>query len=164
MKRRHVFGTATVASAAQAVVAARAAGIPDERISLIARSDIAMEDIPDERIDVSTDTVPAALRGAATGGAMGAIGGLIAMAIPAVGITVAGVALLTAITSGVGAWSSALMGSTVANPIRQRFENEIEQGRILVVIDDDDENHALDATMAAAGAKALPYDSLSALE
>jgi hypothetical protein len=162
MDQRHVFSTNSLVGAVRAIEAARAAGVPDNRISLIARSDIEIEKIPTERVDATTDTIPAALRGAATGGALGLVGGLVALAIPPVGITVGGVALMSAIAAGVGAWSSALVGSSVPNSVRRRFESEIEQGRILVVVDYDDEEGLLEFAMSAVGAKTLPFDAPSA--
>ncbi len=163
MDHRRVFSTTNVETAAKAIAAARAIGIPDEQISLIARSDIQIEKIPDDRIDATTDTVPAALRGAATGGALGVVGGLVAMAIPPIGITVAGVALMTALAAGVGAWSSALFGSAVPNSVRQRFETEIEQGHILIVVDHEGDEAQLNSAMTAVGAGVLPFDQPSAV-
>src|SRR3982750_4843224 len=75
MKTRQVFSTPDLAAAKAAMSAARMAGVDDEDISLIARADIEMEDIPSNRIDVSNDMVPAALRGAAMGGGLGLVGG-----------------------------------------------------------------------------------------
>jgi hypothetical protein len=164
MKIRHVFSTSTLAAAQDAIAAARATGVDDDAISLVARADIEMESIPEKRLDASADTVPAALRGAATGGAMGLLGGLVAVAIPAVGITVAGAGLCTLVGAAVGAWSSALMGSEVPNPVRRQFEAEIAAGRILIVIDDQRDHAAVvSAAMERAGAVALPFEHLTAL-
>jgi hypothetical protein len=164
MKNRHVFSTPDVTSARAAIAAARAVGVPDEGIALIARSDIEMDSIPEDRLDASADTMPAALRGAATGGALGLVGGLVAVAIPAIGITVAGVGLIALAAAAVGGWSSALMGSTVPNPVRRQFESEIEAGRVLVVIDDEQERAAqVLAAVEGTGAVALPFEQASAL-
>lgn len=137
MKTRQVFSTPDLAVAKAAMSAARMAGVDDDDISLIARADIEMQDIPSDRIDVSNDMVPAALRGAAMGGGLGLVGGLVAIAIPPVGITLAGAGLMAVVGATVGTWSAALMGTTVENPVRRKFEDEIKAGRILVVIDDD---------------------------
>ncbi|ANB19529.1 hypothetical protein [Dokdonella koreensis] len=164
MKQRRVFSVNDVTAAETAVAAARSAGADDGDVSLIARSDIELRQIHDDRINVESDLVPAALRGAAGGGAMGLLAGLAAITVPAVGITVAGVALLTLAGAAVGSWSSALIGSTVPNPIRRQFEAEIEAGRILVVVDvDTGQLPRIEAALAAAGARELPFEATSAL-
>src|SRR3982750_3847634 len=120
MKTRQVFSTPDLAAAKAAMSAARMAGVDDEDISLIARADIEMQDIPSDRIDVSNDMVPAALRGAAMGGGLGLVGGLVAIAIPPVGITLAGAGLMAVVGAAVGNWGAGLMGLRVENPVRRK--------------------------------------------
>lgn len=165
MKKRQVFSTPDVETARRAMAAAKAAGVADEDVSFVARSDIQMESIPDDRLDVSQDTVPAALRGAGAGGAIGLIGGLVAVAIPPIGITVAGAGLVALIAAAVGGWSAALAGSAAPNAVRQKFESEIEAGRVLVVVDVEDDREAeLVAAVRGIGAVQLPFDEASALQ
>jgi hypothetical protein len=161
MKHRRVFSVPDCDTAKAAIAAARANGIEDDHVSLIARQDIELETLPPERIEARTDTVPAALRGAAGGGAVGLLAGLIA--IPAFGVTIAGAGLLAALGAMVGTWSSALMGSALPSDARRRFEEEVEAGRILVVIDGNAESlSAAEAALKRLGAEPLPYDHLSA--
>ncbi|MGN6094242.1 MAG: hypothetical protein ACTHOL_17975, partial [Luteibacter jiangsuensis] len=133
MKTRRVYSTADMAQARRALAAAREAGVPDEDLSLIARHDIELEAIPENRKDEHSDFMPAAVRGVAQGGATGLLAGLVAMAIPPLGITIAGALGVAAAGAAVGAWSGALMGAAVPDPVRRKFEGEIEAGRILVV-------------------------------
>lgn len=164
MKKKHVYLTDDLAEARAAVTAARHAGASDADIALIARNDIEMEVIPDDRRNASTDFVPAALKGAIGGGTMGLVAGLIAAAIPPLGVTIAGAAAIAAIGAAAGSWSSALMGSALPDPIRRRFEDEIAAGRILVVIDASDESIALiDSSVTATGAELLPFEEPSAM-
>lgn len=164
MKKRHVYSTPDLATARRAVDAARAAGVADEGISLVASATMEMDSIPPDRLDVSTDTVPAAMRGAGAGAVIGLVAGIVAVAIPAIGITVAGAGLLTLIGAAVGGWSSALAGSSFPNSVRQAFESEVEAGRVLVVIDDNAERaQSLHEVLASAGARQLPFDEPSAL-
>src|SRR5215213_964805 len=79
MKLRHVYSAPDLATATRALQAARSAGIDNDDLSLIARSDIELDAIPDERKDVKTDTLPAAARGALGGGAAGLLAGLVAI-------------------------------------------------------------------------------------
>jgi hypothetical protein len=51
----------------------------------------------------------------------------------------------------VGAWSSALVGASVPNETRRKFEDEIEAGRTLLVIDSSGSNDALITSAMASG-------------
>ena len=73
MKIRCVFSTPDLAAARAAVAAARQAGVPDDDISLIAREDIELQQIPDHPMTGSTDFYPAAARGAVCGGGTGVL-------------------------------------------------------------------------------------------
>jgi hypothetical protein len=159
MKTRHVFSVPDVAAAATAMEAARDGGAVDADISLIARSDIELETIPDERKVVEGDFYPAAVRGVAGGAATGLLAGLIAIAIPPLGITLAGAAAMTLGGAAVGGWATALAGSAVPDPVRRQFQDEIDKGRILVVVDAPrDVLHRVDDSLAAIGATRLPFD------
>ncbi|WP_028917519.1 hypothetical protein [Pseudoxanthomonas sp. J35] len=164
MKTRRIYSTPNLAAAQAALAAAHEAGIDRDSLSLIARSDIEMEAVPDDLREAHTDTIPAALRGAAGGGAAGLLAGLAAVAIPPLGITLAGAGIMAAVGALVGSWSSALMGATVPDPVRRRFEEEIEAGRILLVIDAEDEAlPRAEAAVLRAGAAPMPYDAPSAV-
>lgn len=164
MKVRRVYSTDSLATAQTAIRDVRDAGIEDDCISLIARSDIELESVPEHQKEASTDFKHAAMRGAGLGGATGLLAGLAAAAFPPLGITLAGVALTTAGGAAVGTWASALVGSALPDPVRRRFESEIEAGRILVVIDaEGDTLDRAEAALGAAGLVHLPYDDPSVL-
>jgi hypothetical protein len=164
MKTRHVFSVPDLAAAQHALNVAREAGLTDENLSLIARADIELDSIQDRHKDAATDFMPAALRGAATGGAVGLVAGLVAIAFPPLGVTLAGAALLTVGGAAVGTWVSALLGSTVDDPVRRKFEGEIKAGRILVVLDaEDPQLPAAEAALLRLGATRLPYEGTTAL-
>jgi uncharacterized membrane protein len=164
MKRKHVYLVDDLSEARAAVTAARRAGATDDDIALIARNDIEMEVIPEDRRNASTDFVPAALKGAVGGGTVGLLAGLIAAAIPPLGVTLAGAAAIAAAGAAAGTWSSALIGSALPDPVRRRFENEIQAGRILVVVDAPEESIALiDSSVQATGATLMPFEEPSAL-
>lgn len=164
MKTRHVYSVGDLATAAAALSAARQAGAEDDDISLIARSDIEIQSIPDARIDVTNDMVPAAMKGVAGGAATGVLAGLVAMAFPPLGVTIAGAALAGLAGGAVGGWSSALIGTTVENPVRREFEKEIEAGQILVVVDMPDERlSAVTDAIIGVGGRRMAFQSTSAL-
>ena len=162
MKTRHVYSAPDLLTVAAAMAAARSAGIEDTNLLLVARSDIELESIPDARKQADTDMMPAAARGAGIGGAAGLLAGLVAVAVPAVGITLAGAAAFGFAGAMIGTWTSALMGSSLPDPIRVKFEDEIEAGRILLLVDGSDEElAAAEPAILQTGAISLPFDSLA---
>ncbi|MEP6897650.1 MAG: hypothetical protein ABI870_03870 [Rhodanobacter sp.] len=164
MKTRCVFSTPDLATAKRAMAAARGEGIPDEDISLVAREDIELEQIPDHRLTDHHDSSPGALRGVALGGGSGLLLGLVAIAVPPLGLTLAGAAAMTVVGAAMGAWTGALVGLDVPDSISRTFEDEIAAGRVLLVLDG--EQIRLDAAAASVidtGATPLPFSTLTAL-
>lgn len=160
MKMRHVFSTPDLATAQAAMDAARRAGVHDDDILLIARSDIELDSIPDERKEADTDLMPAAVRGMGLGAGAGLLAGLLAVVITPLGITLAGAAAAAVAGALVGGLGSALFGSAMPDPIRQAFDDQIKAGNILVVIDGPKE--LLDAAeydIKQTGAIWLPFEA-----
>lgn len=165
MKMRHVYIADSLAIAEDCVVLARGLGLQDVDISVIARSDIELQAIPQELLDATpVDTVPAAGRGLVFGGATGLLFGLIAAGIPTMGVTLAGAALFGVVGASIGTWSAALMGSAIPNEARREFEDCVEAGKVVIVLDvEEDLLPQADALMRGAGARATGYESTSAL-
>lgn len=164
MKIRHVFVTRDVIQARDALLALREQGVGVDDISLVARSDIELDRIPDELKEADTDFVPAAMRGMGIGGATGLLAGLAAVVFAPVGITLAGAAAIGALGALVGGWSSALMGSALPDPVRQQFDDEISAGRILLLVDaEPDVQPRLQLALAAVGALRLDYEAPAAM-
>lgn len=158
MTERHVFSTPDISTASQVMAAARAGGIEDDNILLVARSDIELEHIPDQRKEADTDMLPAAARGAGYGAGAGLLAGLAVVAIPPLGITLAGAAAATLAGAAMGGWISALMGSSMPDPVRQQFEERIEAGQILVILDgEEDVLEAAEPGIVNAGGERLPF-------
>lgn len=165
MKTRHVFVAESVDAATEAIAAARRAGVGDGDISLVADSKIEMEEVPDAVRNAENDFMPAAARGAVTGGSVGLIGGLLGVVFPPVGLTVAGVAATTMVGAAIGGWVTSMLGATVPDEVHRRFESEIRAGRILIVVDaTSDVLPAAEAALRVAGAVQLPYEATSALQ
>lgn len=164
MKHRAVFSAKDMQAIRHAMTAARNAGIERDDLSLIARSDISLEEIPENRKVVEGDFYPAAIKGAAGGGAAGLLAGLVAVVFAPIGITAAGVIGLGLAGASLGTWATALAGSAVPDPVRRQFESEIEAGRILLVVDVEEANldHAVDAIVAT-GLVHLPFDKPSVM-
>lgn len=164
MKKRHVYSTSDADTAKLAVQAVRAAGVPDDDISLVARHDIELEAIPSHRQEPEEHVVPGALKGVLTGGGSGLLAGIVAVSIAPIGLTLAGVAAMTVAGSAVGAWAGMLTGAAEPDTVRRSFDNEIEAGRVLVIIDGDDDLLAAAAPeMKRLGATQLPFDAPTAI-
>ena len=165
MKTRRVFSTPDLITARAAIQAARDVGIHDEDISLVARPDIEVGHIPNRRKEADSDFVPAAIRGALFGGLAGLLAGAIAaLVFPSVGISWAGAGLVALAGVLIGAFASALVGSSLPDPVRQKFEGEIKAGRILVLVDGAvDMLPAVESAVTRTGALSLPFDSPTAL-
>lgn len=164
MKTRHVFTTRNVAAAEAAVGALREAGISDDDISLIAKHEIENASIPDGLQETGGDFTQGGLKGLAFGGGSGLVFGLVALAVPALGLTLIGVAAMTLAGAAVGGWSGMLTGTAEPDPVRRKFEDEVNAGHVLLVIDGDDEVLArADLALSKMDAAPLPFESPTAL-
>lgn len=165
MKTRRVFSTPDLITARAAIQAAREAGIQDDDISLVARSDIEVDHIPNRRKEADSDFVPAALRGALFGGLAGLLAGAFAVLVfPAIGMSWAGAGLVALAGVLIGAFASSLVGSSLPDPVRQKFEGEIKAGRILVLVDGAAETlPAVENAITRTGALSLPFEAPTAL-
>jgi hypothetical protein len=165
MKLRHVYVLSDLAQAQRAVGYLQSSGVSEECIALIAGSDAVLQRIPDDlKDDSATDFVPAALRGAIGGGGVGLLAGLAAVAIPPLGITVAGAAFIGLLGAAVGTWSSALMGAALPNEVHRKFEEHIRAEQVLLVLDADAERlPALEPGLEQLGATRIDYEVPAAL-
>lgn len=160
MKIRHVFSTPDLDTATAAMAAARGAGVEDDDLLLVARSDIELEAIPNQRKEADTDLMPAATRGALFGAGAGLLGFLLAAAFTQMGLTLAGAAGFALAGAIIGSGAAALFGAALPDPIRQKFENEIEAGRILLLVDGmEDVLVAAEPAIIRTGAARLPYEA-----
>lgn len=164
MNQRRVYLTGNISQARNAISALHAQGLCDDAISLVARSDIELQQISNRHKEADTDFIPAAVRGAGVGGVTGVLAGLAATVFTPAGVTLAGAAAVGAVGALVGTWASALMGSALPDPIRQKFEDEIEAGRILLLVDAEPSVHErLSLPLSQAGAIALDYEAPAAM-
>ncbi|WP_266171854.1 hypothetical protein [Dyella subtropica] len=164
MKTRCIFSTNDLDAARVAMQAARDAGVDDYDISLVARDDIELEKIPDHLMTGRTDFAPSAIRGVACGGGTGLLLGLVAVAIPPLGVTLAGAGAIALAGAAVGCWTGALIGSEVPDIIHRKFKGELDAGHILVVIDaSKDKLERAEPAVARTGATMLPFHAHTVL-
>jgi hypothetical protein len=165
MKTRHVYSTTNLDMARDAMNAARAAGVDENALMLVARSAIELDAISNEHKEADSDFVPGALKGMAAGSATGLLLGLAAVVFTPLGLTLAGAGIAALAGAGIGGFASSLFGSALPDPVRQKFDDEIKAGRILLVIDADDATaQAAGPAIAATGATELPFSSALAAQ
>lgn len=111
--------------------------VPYEHVHILARADTPLEQLPEAGVFQKTDLVPALERGLAVGGSAGILAGLVAIAFPPAGPVAAGGAILFGALGGAGfgAWVSSMIGISLPNSRLKRFEDAIEHGRILMMLD-----------------------------
>ena len=96
--------------------------------------DTPLGDLPDAGMIEESDFYPQLTRGLATGGAVGAIGGLIAMRLAGVALGGAAVLLFGLIGAGLNGLLAAAAGAAFPNSRLREFEKAIELGHVLVMV------------------------------
>jgi len=111
--------------------------IDEHHIHVIAKEGTPMEDLPEASLAQKSDVVPALERGIAVGGATGILVGVVAVTFPPAGLTLGGGALLAIALagSGFGAFMSTMIGVSVPNSRLKQFEDAVNKGEILMLVD-----------------------------
>lgn len=126
-------------------------GIGEEDLHVIANDDVELEPIAEPDLLHRSDVADAAKRGAATGGAMGLLGTLLAVSNPAIGLTLGGGAIIagTALGAALGTWFSTLVGVSVPNQDVEAYRDRIERGELMIIVDCEPERQpALEGMLA----------------
>lgn len=117
----------------------RVQGLDESDIHVVGKETEERPGLPDAG-EFRNDVKPAAKRGAAIGGAMGLVGGLIAAFVaPELSIGAAAIALATVGGATFGVLAAALIGSSVPNSQIREYEDEIERGEVLIVVEAEEE-------------------------
>jgi hypothetical protein len=114
----------------------REAGFDEELLWLVAPGDVPLERVSPDVLKEVTDAGPAMSRGIAVGGSLGLVGGLLAVSFPPAGVVLGGGAILLSTAAGAsfGAFASSLVGSSVPEPLRREFRDQLDNGRILLEV------------------------------
>jgi hypothetical protein len=93
-------------------------------------------DLPESNFLQKTDFVHGAQLGLGVGGLAGIVAGLLLVAFPPEGVTLQLAAVLIAALLGAvfGAWVSSMAASAVPNSRLKRFQKDIEQGKVLMMV------------------------------
>lgn len=134
MNRRLYFLLPDVASAERTMEDLLLARIEARRIHCLARRDLSLGSLPEASFLQKTDTVHGAETGMAIGGAAGVLGGAVAV------MTASSLQLVTMLITAIvgavfGTWVASMVGTTVPNSRLARFREEIENGKILMMVD-----------------------------
>lgn len=137
--RRLYFLIPTVDSAKTIVDELLLARIEARHIHIAAADHHALVEanLPEASLLQESDFIPAVERGLAVGGATGVLAGVAAVALPGVGLALGGGAILGIglAGAGVGAWISGMIGISIPSSRLKEFENAIEQGNLLMMVD-----------------------------
>jgi hypothetical protein len=135
--RRLYFLVPNVELAQQMVNELLIARITDKHIHVLAKRGTPLCDLPEASLLQKSDFIPAVEHGVALGGLTGTLAGLVAVSIPPAWPVVAGGIILatTLAGAGVGAWLGGMVGMNVANTRVTQFEEAIEKGELLMMID-----------------------------
>lgn len=137
--RRLYFLAPKVESARQIVDELLLARIDSRHIHIAAADHHVLTemDLPEANLLQESDFIPAVERGLAIGGATGILAGLVAIALPGVGLALGGGAILGIglAGAGFGAWLSGMIGISIPSSRLKDYESAIESGSLLMMID-----------------------------
>ena len=113
----------------------RLEGIEDKDIHILAKRDTPLGDLPEAGVTIKTDFIPAVERGAALGGSAGLLAGLVGLQFA--GFTIAGGPVLGIMMAGttISSLAAGLIGMGAGNFRLKKYEEAIEKGELLVLID-----------------------------
>jgi len=113
------------------------ARVEDKHMHFLARRGTDLGELHEASHLQKTDTVHGAFTGFVTGGVMGVVVGTLLVNFPPGGVTLQlGAVLVSAIVGSVlGTWVASMVGLQVPNSRLKPFEKDIEEGKILLMLD-----------------------------
>jgi hypothetical protein len=133
--RRIYFLAPNIETTHKIVIELRAAGIEDRHMHILAKRDTPLEDMPEASVFEKTDFIPALERGAALGATTGLLAGLVGLRFA--GFAIAGGPILGILFFGatIGTIMSGLAGLQCGNSRVRQYDEAIDRGELLVMID-----------------------------
>ncbi len=137
MRRRLYFLLPDVKTAKAVFNKLLLARIEQRHAFFLARKGMPLSDLPEATMLQKSDEIRGLAQGLVVGGATGAIAGVVAMTFPPSGLAMGlGVILAMSLVGAiVGVWASGMIASSVPNTRLRKFSRDIEQGKILLMVD-----------------------------
>ena len=137
MKRRLYFVLPDLASAKQIVDELLLARIEDRNMHFHAKDGVSLEGLHQANLLQTSDIVHGAESGLVVGGVAGVMAGIAVMMFPPTGVSMQLVTILiTAVLGSVfGLWVSSMIASSIPNSRLREFEEDLEAGKILLMVD-----------------------------
>ncbi len=112
------------------------ARIDERHIHVLGKRGANLEHLPEATFLQKTDFIPALEQGISLGAATGLLCGLVALALPT-GLVLGGGAVfaITLAGAGLGGLMSSMVGSSVGNRRINQFQEAMEKGELLVMVD-----------------------------
>ena len=109
----------------------------EHHMHIIAKEGTPLGDLPEAGLLQKSDFIPAVERGVAVGGVTGLLAGIAAITFPPAGLILGGGAVLATSLAGAGfgEWMSGMIGLDVHNTQIAQFEEAIQRGEILMMVD-----------------------------
>ena len=137
MRRRLYFVLPDIKRAQAAFNELLLSRIEEKHIHFLARENTSLQDLPEATMLQKSAEIHGLWLGLMVGGLTGALAGVVVMIFPPSGLVMGlGVILVTSIIGAImGVWVSGMIASGVPNTQLQRFAKEIEDGKILMMVD-----------------------------
>lgn len=137
MRRRLYFLVPDLPRARQLTDELLLARIDDHHIHVLAKEGTPLGDLPEARLWDRSDLKEAISHGWGVGALIGALGGLVALSIPALHQLPAGALFAAAVLIGMafGAWVSGMIGVSLPNRELKAFLPGVEKGALLMIVD-----------------------------
>ena len=137
MKRRLYFVLPDLASAKQIVNDLLLARIEDRHMHFHAKDGVSLEGLHQATLFQTSDIVHGAESGLVVGGVAGVMAGIAVMMFPPTGVSMQLITILiTAVLGSMfGVWVSSMIASSVPNSRLREFEHDIDDGKILLMVD-----------------------------
>ena len=137
MRRRLYFLLPDVKTAKAVFNKLLLARIEQQHVFFLAKKDVALNDLPEATMLQKSDEIHGLAVGLVVGGATGAVAGVVAMMFPPSGMAMGlgAVLAMSLIGAIVGIWASGMIAADVPNTRLRKFSRDIEQGKILLMVD-----------------------------
>lgn len=137
MKRRLYFLLPNLDSARAIHEELLLARVEERRMHFLARPDLDLEDLPRANILQYSDLVHGLQIGLIYGGLTGIFIGILSVPLLGLSLQSSGILILTIAVAGalLGGWASSMIAISMPNQRLEQFENALEQGQILLMVD-----------------------------